>query len=488
MHDKIKNNQASDESIKVATDFLATMFAVSESQRFFIGSRPNDSGEDIDDPYEQKFINTQKASTKLPAFLREWDLPGRAMYFCVGILKSGKGRTDKRRKDNIAESVGLHADIDLKNIDLVNTVDDLIRKLMMLRFPPSIIVASGHGVHAYWLFKDSFSISSNKEMARIERAFKLLADLVGGDREPTHVAAFLRLPGSHNTKNGEWNEVRVAEHNTNRYELDDLEEMLGETAPKILRKTRERQGSINQAGNAWEEYGKQFKTPTDIEKRLGEMMYMGGDIIGVHPTQRDVSSSMISHGFEVDEIVERIIAATVIAAGSYGADWDWGDGPKGEAKRVRDMTMTWADKLEKKVERSEKRAAADDEEEDDEGAAAADDDDADHAPTMSEESIALVFAERHIDLLRHVSKWGYWMIWRDSRWSEDETVMAFDMARKICREAAAQSNKPKERKIIASARTVAAIERLAKADRRIAASTDQFDKQGFVFNCEEGKE
>src|SRR5450755_2325083 len=104
MHDKIKN-QASDESIKVATDFLATMFATSESNRFFIGSRPNDSSEDIDSPYEQKFINTSKAVDKLPTFLREWDQPGRAMYFCVGILKAGKGRTDKRRKDNIAESI-----------------------------------------------------------------------------------------------------------------------------------------------------------------------------------------------------------------------------------------------------------------------------------------------------------------------------------------------------------------------------------------------
>ena len=37
---------------------------------------------------------------------------------------------------------------------------------------------------------------------------------------------------------------------------------------------------------------------------------------------------------------------------------------------------------------------------------------------------------------------------------------------------------------IASAKTVAAIERLAKADRRIAATTDQWDVDPDIFNTE----
>jgi hypothetical protein len=476
MHGKI-NNKASDAAIKIAIDFLATMFATSESGRFFIGSRPNNDAGGIDSPYEEKFINASRvAFAKLPAFLREWDQPGRAMYFCTGILKA---KSDKRRKVNIAESCFLHADIDLEHIELEKTIDEVIRKLMTLRFPPSIIVLSGHGAHVYWLFREPIS---SDEMPRIEHALKLLADLVGGDREPTHVAAFLRLPGSHNTKNGEWNEVKIVEQNANRYELDDLEEMIGERAPAILRKQRERQGSVNEAGNAWEAYGKRFKTPTDIEKRLGAMMYMGGDIHGIHPTQRDVSSSMVSHGFEVEEIVERIIAATRIAAGGYGANWDWSDGPRGEEARVRNMTLTWAEKLAAKVEQSE---LEDEDEEDDEEENEKQLSDGDKAPSMSEESIALIFADRHAVLLRHVAKWSYWLLWQDGHWITDETIHAFDLARKICREAAAQSKKPKEAKIIASARTVAAVERLAKADRRIATATNQFNAADFLFNHEE---
>ena len=68
---------------------------------------------------------------------------------------------------------------------------------------------------------------------------------------------------------------------------------------------------------------------------------------------------------------------------------------------------------------------------------------ADQAPQFSEESLALQFAERHTATLRHVAKWGRWLQWDGTRWITDDTVFAFDLARKICREAAAQCDKPK---------------------------------------------
>ena len=49
------------------------------------------------------------------------------------------------------------------------------------------------------------------------------------------------------------------------------------------------------------------------------------------------------------------------------------------------------------------------------------------------------------------------------------------MARLICREAANACNKPGVAKTLASAKTVAAVERLAKADRKLAATFEQWD-------------
>jgi putative DNA primase/helicase len=49
------------------------------------------------------------------------------------------------------------------------------------------------------------------------------------------------------------------------------------------------------------------------------------------------------------------------------------------------------------------------------------------------------------------------------------------MARVICREAANACNKSGTAKTLASAKTVAAVERLAKADRKLAATFEQWD-------------
>src|SRR5262249_10936170 len=55
------------------------------------------------------------------------------------------------------------------------------------------------------------------------------------------------------------------------------------------------------------------------------------------------------------------------------------------------------------------------------------------------------------------------------------TLHAFDRARAICREVALECDSPKAAAAVASAKTVAAVERLAKADRRLAATADQWD-------------
>src|SRR5215472_18304595 len=87
-------------------------------------------------------------------------------------------------------------------------------------------------------------------------------------------------------------------------------------------------------------------------------------------------------------------------------------------------------------------------------------------PTFSDEALALRFAGQHKDQLRYVAAWGKWLICDGKQWQIDDTLKAFDFARKICRRAASECNKPKFATAIASAKTIAAVERLAKADRQ----------------------
>lgn len=105
-------------------------------------------------------------------------------------------------------------------------------------------------------------------------------------------------------------------------------------------------------------------------------------------------------------------------------------------------------------------------------------------PPTAEDSIALEFAERHAHELRYVALWGRWLSYDGTRWAFDDTLHVFDRARTICREIATALDKPAA--AIASAKTVAAVEKLARADRRLAATVGQWDTDPWTSNTPSG--
>jgi putative DNA primase/helicase len=104
------------------------------------------------------------------------------------------------------------------------------------------------------------------------------------------------------------------------------------------------------------------------------------------------------------------------------------------------------------------------------------------APEDSDEALALHFADRHTEDLRYNAFRSRWYIWDRWRWVVDETLAAINHARVICREAAMNTRVDKRELVLASAKTVAAVERLARADRRLAAAAEQWDNDPNVFN------
>jgi putative DNA primase/helicase len=81
-----------------------------------------------------------------------------------------------------------------------------------------------------------------------------------------------------------------------------------------------------------------------------------------------------------------------------------------------------------------------------------------------EDTIAIDFAQQHAPDLRFVSMWDRWMKYDGAVWRFETTLWAFDQARKLCRLAGD-----------AKAKTVAAVVALARADRAMAATTEQWD-------------
>jgi putative DNA primase/helicase len=105
-------------------------------------------------------------------------------------------------------------------------------------------------------------------------------------------------------------------------------------------------------------------------------------------------------------------------------------------------------------------------------------------PEFSDDALALMFTATHAGALRYVAALSKWLLWADSRWGFEETLRAFDLARAICRQASARvpPNMTRLAAAVASAKTVAAVERLAKADRRHAATVEQWDADDWIFN------
>ncbi|RZN25579.1 DNA-primase RepB domain-containing protein [Bradyrhizobium sp. Leo121] len=316
----------------VAADFTKIVFGTTTEPPVYISSLPNERGDETEPP--ERHVATRVPS-HIAGFVAKWDRPKRGLFFCTGIVKQGA----RRAKENIVQTACLHTDIDFSNLDGDPDRAEVLRQLARLRYPPSIIVFSGHGLHCYWLFKEAVDTQENIE--RIETALRQLADLVGGDLQCREVARLMRLPGTHNTKDGEWTEVEIVEQNGRRYELDDLEEWLAEASPVLLRKTRPREVTAGET-DYFSEYAKarNFKPRVDVKARLDAMMFMAGGDAAIHPTQLTVSASLLSSGTPIDEVVEIVLAATKAAAGDYGARWNW----RREERNIRGMCETWVAK------------------------------------------------------------------------------------------------------------------------------------------------
>lgn len=114
---------------------------------------------------------------------------------------------------------------------------------------------------------------------------------------------------------------------------------------------------------------------------------------------------------------------------------------------------------------------------------------------FSEDNAALSFSHRHADDLRYVSGWGRWLKWDGARWVHEDTLEVFDLARVVCREfardartdgALSDSQRSRVATVYGKSQTVTSVEKLAKADRRHAATTKQWDTDPWLLNTPSG--
>lgn len=331
-----------DRDYRDASLFLSEFFGSTTSQNVEIRALPNERGGGRAAP-----LFTREPAD-IEAHCKRWDEIGRAVYFgcCTRLLGRGSGK-----REDLAEFVGFWADIDCAKLglDKAAVIERLRTKLFM---PPSIIIDSGYGVHAYWLLRESLDIrlelpGAAELEANIVAALRQLAGVVCGDVAVIDLARVMRLPATHNTKRGDMVPCVVLppglEGPWTRYEYSEVLDWLDWQRP-ILEAPRaasddDKAGAGARArpseSDAFLRYARSagVKPPIDVGARLAAMEYLGAGDAGIHQTQLHVSASMVRHGADDEAIVALVMAATHEAVGLAGANWNW----VREERNVREM-------------------------------------------------------------------------------------------------------------------------------------------------------
>jgi hypothetical protein len=306
-------------------DFIADFFKHSTGS-IYLCSLPNERG--VGRPAE---ICGRGDGDRLNTLvLQTWDRKDRGTFFCVNTVTPGQAR---RSKETVHEVTCLHCDLDFLKVDAAP--DTVLQQLRALEYPPSKIVHSGHGIHTYWLVKEALA-ATPETVLQAETALRGIADILGGDPAVAEIARLMRLPGSHNTKNGDRLLVKIVSDTGARYELDDLCQWIKDTRILIPRKGVTRatdnpflSASIPAGGPA-----------VDVEARLAAMTYQGAADASIHATQVSVTAAMLNRGVPTDEVVHTVLEATRVAVGATGSKWNW----LTEERAIRGMCDTWARK------------------------------------------------------------------------------------------------------------------------------------------------
>jgi len=165
------------------------------------------------------------------------------VYVGVGLARRDYGPSHRCPSEEIAGLAGFWADLDLRSEAhnkkaLPGTIQDALA-IIPDSIPPTIVVSTGNGAHAWWLFKEPYIFDHDEErkqaaslVARWHTLLRLNAAARGWvfDRL-SDLARVLRVPGTVNAKDpGNPKQVSVFSVTDRRYNLSDFEEYLDDAA------------------------------------------------------------------------------------------------------------------------------------------------------------------------------------------------------------------------------------------------------------------
>ncbi|MEV8466626.1 phage/plasmid primase, P4 family [Fluviibacterium sp. DFM31] len=373
----------------------------------------------------------------------------RAVY----VVPSTVASPGSARAEDIIQTGVILIDLDHGDIDAKR--DHASRHLGA----PSLEVASG-GVtgagqikrHLYWRLTEA---AVGNDLTRIAALRGLLADKLGGDTSFKSLHQPIRVPGTIHGKNGILAPVKIIACTRREYDLSELEGAGAQMPPLVGGRIGIDTGSVQKPG----------------------------------PDARTLAITPV-HAEGVDgltrfEAISKVIGHWIRLARRQGCTLDqaW------EAVRDHNAAMIrppWPEpRLHREFEALRKRDAKQ------HGPFPSDRNDAanDVAHPVagnSEDALADRFAAAHSQGWKFVAAWGAWFQWSGQVWTRDGTGAVRELARQICRVAAAECDKPGDARRIASEKTIMACLRIAASDPRIATRPSDWDAHSMLLNTPSG--
>lgn len=190
----------------------------------------------LQDKRSHWFTDVTKAAEFVAATTKDLDV-----YVGVGLSKEDHGPARRCKSEEVSGICGIGTDLDLKseahgNKPLPTTLADAL-SVLPKDIPPTIIVATGNGAHAWWLLKEPQPIETEQERADVARLvarwhtmLRLKSAAKGWvyDRL-SDLARVLRIVGTQNHKDpANPKDVTVFNQTDRFYELSDFEEYLND--------------------------------------------------------------------------------------------------------------------------------------------------------------------------------------------------------------------------------------------------------------------
>jgi hypothetical protein len=133
----------------------------------------------------------------------DWDVFfGVGLRSCPTAVEMAACSCAERGADHVSRLQAVWGDFDIKN-EGPDALDKLVARLQAISLPPTVLVGSGRGVHAYWQLAEA-----TKELARVVAVNRSIRLRFGAD-SAVDSGRILRVAGTLNHKTGDALPVRL---------------------------------------------------------------------------------------------------------------------------------------------------------------------------------------------------------------------------------------------------------------------------------------